>query len=752
MKRKLLCFTVGFALMLLVLQTLTNNFMLFGVFVAAAIGALVCIFVRPIRLVLPILLGILLANLWFSAHEIIWPQNEHIGSEKKNYIVATAQEHSTPAKSGTGVWCRSVVTMINGKEQKTRTSINLFLPNVKTVVTPGDKIEFFGELLPYENSNDFMAFTYYKTRFLDGQAFCDEFRIKYVEEKSIRYLPAIISQKIKEKIDLLFGDTNGIFRAMLTGDRSFISDRQTEQLRITGMSHVIAISGMHVSFLVYFIVLLFGKRRAPYFAIPLILCFGVMIGPLPSVMRALFMQCVILVAPLIKQEADTLTSLAAALLMILLINPYSILDVGLQLSFGATLGLVLYGERANAFITELLPVRSSFLFRVLHPFATTFSASICAMVFTVPITMWTFGTVSLISPIANMLTLWSVSALFITGMIAVLLSFVNLLIGEIVAFPATMLAKFFLGATRTMSEIPYADFSAKDPYMIGIILLFYVLFFILYYLKPRPSQCRIILRLWFVWMGACITVLILSVVLNLSVTASVLDVGQGQSILIQSRSNTVLVDCGSMDRNASEIAYDAIIQKSNRTVDALVLTHLDYDHVSGVERILNRLRVKRLYLYQPLLKSEKASDILRVSEMVGTEIVPVIYWKELDLGDIKLELLPIPKGDERGLAVLVSHEDQDLLITGDVDFEGEKYLLDTYRLPDIEFYVVGHHGSKYSTSKELLTKTKPEVAIISVGASNNYNHPTKEVLNRLSDVNICTKRTDFDGTISVNFQ
>jgi len=164
------------------------------------------------------------------------------------------------------------------------------------------------------------------------------------------------------------------------------------------------------------------------------------------------------------------------------------------------------------------------------------------------------------------------------------------------------------------------------------------------------------------------------------------------------------------------------------------------------------LRVKRLYLYQPLLKSEKASDILRVSEMVGTEIVPVIYWKELDLGDIKLELLPIPKGDERGLAVLVSHEDQDLLITGDVDFEGEKYLLDTYRLPDIEFYVVGHHGSKYSTSKELLTKTKPEVAIISVGASNNYNHPTKEVLNRLSDVNICTKRTDFDGTISVNFQ
>ena len=752
MKRKLLWFTVGFALMLFGMQTLANHFIFGCVAVFAAVTAVICAFVRPMRVLIPLFLGILLANLWFPAYEALWPQNEHIGSEKKNYIVATAQEYSTPAKSGTGVWCRALVTMVNGKTQKSRTSVNLFLSGADTVVTPGDQIEFFGELLPYENSEDFMSFTYHKTRFLDGQAFCHEFRIKPVEEKSLRYLPVIISQKIKEKIEFLFGDTKGLFRAMLTGDRSMISAELTEKLRITGMSHVIAISGMHISYLAYFLILLFGKRRAPNFAIPIILCFGVMIGPLPSVMRSLFMQCVVLVAPLIKREADTLTSLAAALLMILLINPYSVLDVGLQLSFGATLGLVLYGERANAKVREYLPVQKRFLFKILDSFATTFVASLCAMVFTVPITMLTFGSISLISPIANMLTLWSVSLLFITGIVAVALSFVSFPIGKILAFPAMLFAKFFTGATRVMAQIPYADFSARNPFLIRILVLCYLLFFILYYLKPRPSHSKAIVRVYLGMLGACVVGLILSIVLNQSVTATVLDVGQGQSILLQSRAETIIIDCGSMDQNAAQVTYDAVFERSNRTIDAIVLTHLDSDHINGVETVLNRLNVKRLYLYHPLAESEKASKILKTAEEVGTEVVPVIYWRELEFKQFQLELLPIPKGTERGLAILVKHNAEELLITGDINAEGENYLIHTYRLPDTEYLVVGHHGSKYSTSEELIAKIKPEIAIISVGAKNNYGHPAKEVLNRLDEAKVCTKRTDLDGSISVKFQ
>ncbi len=752
MKRKLLWFTVGFALMLFALQTIEYNLIIGCILAIAALSAIACIFVRPIRVLLPILLGILLSTLWFFAYETIFPQNEHIGSGKKNYIVAVAQEYSSPSKSGTGVWCRSVVTMINGKEQERRASVHLFLRGTDVVVTPGDKIEFFGELLPYENQEDFMSFTYHKTRFLDGESFCDEFRIKTTQKKSIRYLPVIASQKIKEKIDFLFGDVKGVFRALLTGDRSFITTRQTEELRITGMSHVIAISGMHIAFLVYFVVLVFGKRRAPFIAIPLIISFGVMIGPLPSVLRALFMQCMILVAPRIKREADTLTSLAAALLLILLINPYSVLDVGLQLSFGATLGLVLYGKRANELVNQYLPIENRFVRRVVHMFATTFMASLCAMVFTVPITMITFGTVSLIAPIANMLTLWSVSAFFIIGMVAVAFSFIYLTLGKIVAFPAILLAKFFLRVTGMMAKVPYADFSAKNLFIILIIALFYLLFFTVYYLRPRPSHGKIIVRVWLVILSASVLTLILSMIFNTSVTAVVLDVGQGQSILLRSKTETILVDCGSMERDAGTIAYEAVMEWSNRTVDALVLTHLDYDHISGVETVLNRLNVKRMYLLQSLVKEEKASELIRIAETAGCEVVPVIYRKKLAFEQIDLELLPVDQGEEKGLAILASCDGKNLLVTGDIDAEGETLLLEKYRLPDVDFYVVGHHGSKYSTSSELLSKTKPEFAMISVGKKNHYGHPTREVLERLSNENISVKRTDFEGDIIVKFR
>ena len=261
MKRKLLWFTVGFAFVLLCMQceikALTISL------VCTIVGAAVWIITKHIRNILPFLMGILIAVGWFSLYQTIWPQNEFIGAETKVTAVAVASEYARPAKSGNGVWCRSVITSIEGQKPKGRTVLSLYLSDVNVVVRPGDTITFSGKLLPYENTEDFMAFTYYKTRYIDGMSFCESFQILPAEKIKLRYLPVVLSQKIKEKIGELFGEHSGLLQALLIGDQSLLTTKQTEDLRVVGLSHVVAVSGMHVSFLVYFIVLILGKRKAP---------------------------------------------------------------------------------------------------------------------------------------------------------------------------------------------------------------------------------------------------------------------------------------------------------------------------------------------------------------------------------------------------------------------------------------------------------------------------------------------------------
>ena len=221
-------------------------------------------------------------------------------------MIAVADDYSSPSKSRDGIWCLCRVETINGRFVGNNTILNVCFRTDTLQLRPGDSVLFDAELLPFENTDDFLEFTYYKTRYIDARAFTDYFKITPCEKIPIRYFPKMLSNTIRDKINLLFGEAAGLLRALLTGDRKLLTIRQTENLRVTGLSHVVAVSGMHVAFLVGFVLLLFGRRRAPFVALPILLLFGMMIGPVPSVMRALFMQCALLFAPLFKQEVPHL--------------------------------------------------------------------------------------------------------------------------------------------------------------------------------------------------------------------------------------------------------------------------------------------------------------------------------------------------------------------------------------------------------------------------------------------------------------
>ena len=229
--------------------------------------------------------------------------------------------------------------------------------------------------------------------------------------------------------------------------------------------------------------------------------------------------------------------------------------------------------------------------------------------------------------------------------------------------------------------------------------------------------------------------------------------GQGQCVLLASGGEFTLVDCGSGSGwyGPGDTASQHLRAMGCWKLDRLILTHYDSDHVSGVRGLLARMDVGTI-LVPELTDDGLGREILEAAYEHGAMVEAMERKTEIPMGKAVLTVLP-PVGEgednERGLSVLASTGDADILITGDMDAATERRLLETYDLPDIEILVAGHHGSKYSTSDDLLDALAPETACISVGP-NSYGHPSDATMRRLAEHGCAIYRTDMQGTIHLS--
>ena len=236
-------------------------------------------------------------------------------------------------------------------------------------------------------------------------------------------------------------------------------------------------------------------------------------------------------------------------------------------------------------------------------------------------------------------------------------------------------------------------------------------------------------------------------------TAAVLDVGQGQSVLIRLGDHYTLVDCGGDGPNdPGDTAADCLQGLGRDRLDLLVLTHFHDDHANGVPELLERLSVSAIALPDVEEDSPLRREILTLAEEKG---IP-LWWVrrdttvELEKGQLTL-YPPLGAGEanELGLSVLAGAGGLDLLVTGDMSGDVEGMLVEHAGLRDVELLVAGHHGSASSTSQALLNALQPETAILSVGRDNAYGHPAPETLERLERAGAEIYRTDRDGTVTV---
>lgn len=577
--------------------------------------------------------------------------------------------------------------------------------------------------------------------------------------RSALYFPQELMNAVRGSIVRVFPeDVQDIMLALLIGDTHGVYEdvELDNALSVTGVAHVVSVSGMHLGFLYSALSALLGRRRAFFVGVPVLVLFTFMAGCSSAIVRACVMLVLSMLGTVLKRDYDPLAGLAMALLLLLAENPVSVASVSLQLSFASMLGLILITPRLNRWFNRRFRGAKGRVKGICRTAWSAFSASLGATVFTAPVVAVIFGYVSLLSPLANLLTLWAVSLAFTLGFAAAALGLIYAPLGIAFAWLAAWPARYFVWCISLLARIPYAAVYTADGGVVWWLLFTYAVFIAAIVMRRRRGLRLAVPVL-------CSAAVLAAVLISSSLrtaderSVTVLDVGQGQSIALLSGESAVAVDCGGMGSwdDAGDVASEYLLGRGRYGIDALVLTHLHSDHADGAARLMTRVKVGTLYMPEGTDDSDgELAGILEAAARRGTEVVEISEDTAVSLPGLELSLTaPQEAGDEneRGLVVRASIGEYDTVITGDVGAPTERLLAEEGKLPPSELLIAGHHGSRSSNSFELVSAVRPETVVVSVGY-NSYGHPTDEALVRLAVTGADIYRTDVNGDVTVTIE
>ena len=564
------------------------------------------------------------------------------------------------------------------------------------------------------------------------------------------YFPQRIARYVGETCRKLFPGRTGVFmKALLTGDKEelYADVEMYGDMRAAGVLHAVAVSGMHVFVLVAFLQLVFGRgRRTTLLCLPVMAVFVLMSGAGPSVIRAALMQTVYMAAPIVKRESDSPSGLSAALLLLLLMNPMSVGGIGLQLSFACMTGYAVLMPRLTEWLRRFRRIRRN---RVLHFILLNLVSTVSATAFSIPVAAYYFGAVPILSIAANLLALPVVELLFAGGY---LICAVNALLPSAAGWAAWLLAwgvRWCLLVFRAIARLPFACVYTEDAAVVVWLVFSYVLLLAWLGLRRRV-RVRTSIPVSVILIGLALVLLRSEAVSAAGrPELAVLDVGQGECVVLVDGDATAVVDCGGSGRDsAGDTAADWLGSRGKRHVDLLVLSHLDDDHTNGVETLLYRLPVGGIMI-PATADAEDAAELMALAARYDVPVTALSEPSLASLGDLTVTMLPLDAGgddNDRGIVVRADSPAGSALIMGDAGTASERAMLEEGLVPDADVLVVGHHGSAGASSALFLRAAQAETAVISVGP-NSFGQPADAALERLSDYCGQILRTDEDGTV-----
>lgn len=641
--------------------------------------------------------------------------------------------------------------------------------NNNLVLNYGDKIGFYLEYQKPNTARNYMGFdysNYLKTKKILGTVNVESNNLQVISHNNtnailnkIYSLKNIMKQKINE---LLPKETAGLCIGMLIGETSNIEESMQEDFRDSNLSHILAVSGANVSYIIISITYIFNKmcfrkKLSKIISIILLILFMLLTGCTSSVNRACIMAILMLIAELLNRKSDVYNNLALSALILLIINPYSILDIGFQLSYMGTIGIVFLHDK----ISNIVQIKN----KIIKYFFEMIIVTTCANLAIIPIMMFHFNTVSLTFYFSNVLAGPILGAVVIIGFIMFFLSLILNSLAIPIAFILNIMLKFIIKIAELTASLPISKILITTP-SIWFIIIWYATIIILYY-KEKAKKFYLKNKKNLKIAVICILIIVLTsnlvIKLNKDLKIYFIDVGQGDSCLIVTPTNKkILIDGGGSEFGSFDVGEKTLLpyllDRKIKKLDYVLISHFDSDHVGGILTLMEKIQIEKIIICKQGEVSENYKKFLKIlkSKKIKVQIVKAKDKISIDKDTFFYILHPANELikdnilNNNSIVTKLYYRNFSILFTGDIEEIAEKELIKKYESSSIlrsTVLKVGHHGSKTSSTKELLEKVKPKIALIGVGENNNFGHPNSEVLNRLNSLNCKIYRTDLNGEI-----
>lgn len=528
-------------------------------------------------------------------------------------------------------------------------------------------------------------------------------------------------------------------RALLLGDGGALPARQREAMRRVGLAHLIAVSGLNVGMVAgIFFVLLFPAPRALRLGGTLagILAYALLVGPLPSLLRALLMAAAVLGGLLLRRLPAAVNGLALACLVLVLLDPAWVDDLGFQLSLAATVGL----------LALAVPLRHRLA--ALGPLAAPLGVTLAAQLATLPWALAAFGRLSPAAPLANLLAVpWAAIALAVALAWATLRLVVGAAADPLLSLLDLLAAP--LGWLEKLPASPWITWPQQAPWVVAWGLTVWLGWWILFGRRASSLAAGLLAAAAALW--ACGPR-----AASPDPELVMLDVGQGDALLLRDGRATLLVDGGGWRRPGfgGRVLVPALAALGVRQLDAVAVTHPDSDHCGGASDLLRELPVREVWAPAGMAETPCGIDLrasrVRYRELVAGAHARIGRWRLRVMGPERFGVGP---DNRRSLVLLAEALGRRALLTGDLDAAGEAGLLRRWRGGELacDLLKVAHHGSPGSSIPPFLRAARPQLALVSVGASNAYGHPSPKVIAALEVTGANVLRTDRDGMVRVRW-
>ena len=669
------------------------------------------------------------------------------------------------------------VEEINGDKKYKNTKLLLDIKKSELKEEPefGDEIEIIGELKKPNGARNYKGIDYkqyLKSKKIYATVSSENYKI--ISKNKIDIISKVINSvqnNMKSNINKILNEEEAaLCIGILVGDREAISEQTEDNFKKSNLTHMLAVSGSHITYIINALAMLLGKtskRTSKIFTIIILIFFMALTGFTFSVIRACIMGILVLLASLMYRKPDTINNLGISSFIILLFNPYAISDAGFLLSYGGTIGIVLLGDKIENAIYKEENKNKNIINKIIKYIIISFSITLSANLIIIPIMAYNFSTVSFTFWISNILAAPIMEIATIFGFIIYFISIFFIPLAKFLGIFLNLLLYLLLKIAEVSSLIPGSSIYIKTPYIIECII--YYLFIVLWLKWDYIKNAIKVKKILKVLVASSILLIIFSSVLIYYYPKTLkiyfVDVGQGDCTLIKTPTNKhILTDGGGSEFGNFDVGESTLLpyllDRRITTIDYMLISHFDSDHIDGLFAVMENLKIKNIIISK---QGEKSDNFIRFQELVKNKKVNVLVVKKGDRIQIDkysyFEILFPEKNliqdnvlNNNSIVANFCSMGFKLLFTGDIEEIAEKRLWELYRDTDklkSTILKVAHHGSKTSSTAKFLELVTPKIALIGVGEGNKFGHPNNGVLDRIRDYTNKIYRTDKNGEIEI---